>query len=217
MKSIVRMVMLSAALSTVGAGAVFAQEPVSDKLNFVRPNNSTGPYTVHARNTNLSGELVIPDTYSGAPVATIGNFMNCAGITGVIIPGSVTFIGINAFNGTGINKVTIPASVDNIGTAAFANCNNLTSVTFEGRVKTFGSANAFFGDLVAKHNAGGAGTYTREAGGKNWTKQGGFTLNGVWTRSDGMKITITENGQNITITGDKPNNGGKLNDTYTKR
>jgi len=39
----------------------------------------------------------------------------------------------------------------------------------------------------------------------------------VWTRSDGMKITITENGQNITITGDKPNNGGKLNDTYTKK
>ena len=76
----------------------------------------------------------------------------------------------------------------------------------------------FEGDLVAKYQAGGAGTYTRSAGSNTWTKQGGgFTLNGVWTRSDGMKITIADNGQNITITGDKPNNGGKLNDTYAKR
>jgi hypothetical protein len=217
MKNLVRMAMLSAVVLTIiGTSAVFAQQPTLDKLTFTRANNSTGPYKVNAPNTNISGAVVIPDTYNDAPVATIGNFMNCAGITSVIIPNSVTLIDINAFNGTGISKVTIPASVDKISTAAFANCSNLTSVTFEGRVQSFGSANAFPGDLVAKHNAGGAGTYTRSAGSNTWTKQGGYTLSGTYTRSDGTQITITESGQTVTITGNYPNNGGRINETLRR-
>ena len=45
---------------------------------------------------------------------------------------------------------------------------------------------------------------------------GGYTLSGTYTRSDGTQITITENGQIITITGDKPNNGGRINETLRR-
>jgi len=154
-----------------------------------------GKYQAEPLNNNINGAVVFPTTYDGKPVVRIQGFGNCGEIT----------------------SVTIPAGVVSNGNS-FINCAKLISVTFQGsNWKNLSGSPAFPGDLDAKYKAGGAGTYTRTAGGKEWTKQGGFSLNGVWTRSDGMKITITENGQNITITGDKPNNGGKLNDTYTKR
>ena len=191
-----RVLMSLVLLAIIGTSAVFAQTPTLDKLKF-RENVSS--YLVDPANNQISGEVVIPDTYNNKPVKTVGVFKDITGIT----------------------SVTIPASVDSIINNAFARCTNLTSVTFlSGRIKQASNTDYNFpGDLVDKFNAGGPGTYTRPAGGKNWTKQGGsFSLSGTWTRStDGMKITIADNGQNITITGDKPDNGGKLNDTYTKK
>jgi len=108
--------------------------------------------------------------------------------------------------------------VNRINAAAFANCDKLTSVTFEGRIQTFSAGTAFPGDLVAKHNAGGAGTYTRSAGSNTWTKQDGFTLNGTWKRSDGMEITISGDGtQTFTITGNAPNNDGRFTRNFAER
>jgi len=210
-------------LAIIGTSAVFAQAPTLDKLKFV--DDKKGSFEAWAANNQITGAVVIPDTYNDKPVTTARNFGRIAGITSVTFPNSLTSIEINTFGGcTGLTSVTIPASVTKIENGAFRNCTNLTSVTF-GRSDTALTAskdlamasNSFDGDLGSKYQAGGAGTYTREAGGKEWTKQGGFSLSGVWTRADGMKITITDNGSNITITGDKPNNGGKLNDTYTKK
>ena len=185
-------------LAIIGTSAVFAQQPTLDKLKMTKITNINNGYQAAPLNQDISGAVVIPATYEGLPVAT-GAFNGCSKITSLTIPAGVKFY-----------------------TGGFYRCTALTSVTFgdsdfTGTNGTKLGLTVFDGDLVAKYQAGGAGTYTREAGSNTWTKQGGFSLNGVWTRSDGMKITITENGQNITITGDKPNNGGKLNDTYAKR
>jgi len=216
-----RVLMSLVLLAIIGTSAVFAQTPTLDK---VRSEQISSGYRVRAANKNISGTVVIPAVIDGITMNRVDEFRGCTGITEVIILNGLSVIDSNSFQDcTSLKSITIPASVTAIGATAFRNCTNLTSVTFQGSTTkindAYGKSNPTFpGDLIAKYMAGGAGTYTRQDGSDTWTKQGGsFSLNGVWTRSDGMKITITENGQNITITGDKPNNGGKLNDTYTKR
>jgi len=135
-------------------------------------------------NDRISGAVVIPAAYNGKKVFAVMNFMDCRSIT----------------------SVTIPVSVTDIYARAFQNCANLTSVTFQGtatnNIYASGADASFPGDLAAKYKAGGAGTYTRSAGGTVWTKQGGGqvtpaqttqTLNGVWERSGGRQITVSGN------------------------
>jgi hypothetical protein len=99
------------------------------------------------------------------------------------IPAGVTVIGDNAFYGcSALTGVSIPAGVTSIGDYAFYGCSALTSVTFSagGNITSF-DYNAFpngvrpgmdYGDeLRTAYLAGGAGTYTRTAGGSDWTKQ----------------------------------------------
>jgi hypothetical protein len=205
-------------LAIIGTSAVFAQTPTLDKLNLVVTGQT---YRAERANTSISGAIVIPDTHNGRQVTQVGGFNDTA-ITSIIIPEGVTTFGpsANAFwNCKELVSVTIPASMTQIGPSVFGGNNNpkLTSVTFGGSNTKILSAGGFPGDLAVAYQAGGAGTYTRREGSNNWTKVGGFSLNGVWTRADGMKITIADNGANLVITGDKPNNEGKLNDTYTKR
>jgi len=115
-------------------------------------------------------------------VTTIGAsaFRGCTGLIDVIIPASVTSIDREAFsNCTGLTSITIPANVTSIGNWAFSDCTNLTSVTFA-IGSTINSANFLSGafpqgishsdNLKASYLAGGAGTYTRDAGGNSWTK-----------------------------------------------
>jgi hypothetical protein len=95
-------------------------------------------------------------------------FANCPNLTSVNLPEN----GLRDGGGYGIGK------------RAFANCPNLTSVTiiyhwsddFECYDVDF-PADSFDGDLkiafeANRTKAGGAQTYTRQAGGKHWTKQG---------------------------------------------
>ena len=179
-------------LAIIGTSAVFAQQPTMNKLKLTV---GVTYVTAAAANNQISGEVVIPDTHEGKPVKAVGVFKDITGITSVVIP----------------------ASVDNFINDAFKRCTNLTSVTFGGS-NINNASFAFDGDLGAKFTAGGAGTYTRQAGSNTWTKQGGFTLNGEWTRSDGMKITISgDGGQTFTITGNAPNNGGRFTRNFAER
>jgi len=128
-----------------------------------------------AANKSISGELVIPGTYNDNPVEA-KNFQNCTQITSVILLDGVAAIATSAFNGcTALTSITIPASMNIIDGPSFSKCDKLTSVTFKGNVVSlrFGN-NAFPGDLATlyKSAGGGAGTYTRQEGKDNWTKQG---------------------------------------------
>ena len=70
--------------------------------------------------------------------------MNGEEIKDLVIPNTVTSIGIQAFSGcTGLTSVTIPNSVTTIGSGAFGNCEGLTSVIIGNSVTTIGG-NAFY-------------------------------------------------------------------------
>ena len=123
-----------------------------------------GKVSIVSCDKNASGELVIPSTYEGKPVTSIGGsaFSGCSRLTSVRIPDSVTSIGDRAFrycsNLTSVtigNSVTsiegwtfdycgsltsvrIPESVTSIGKKAFAHCSSLTSVTIGNSVTSIG-------------------------------------------------------------------------------
>jgi len=232
-KVLMSVVLLTAAV----AGLVFAQAPTMDKLKFVPVGAG---FRAEAADQMINGAVVIPATFSGKSVTNIGNFKNCPGISSVTIPTSVTAIDNDAFmSNTGITSIVIPMSVATIGSQAFMNCNNLTNVTFQGIANVNnGWGGAFPGDLAAKYKDGGPGTYTRQPGKTVWAKSDGyappppppqpaqapppppppggrrhFTINGIWTRSDGSQITITENGTIITIT----EGSGRFTRSYSER
>lgn len=205
-------------LAIIGTSAVFAQQATMDKLKFAIVSNNR-QYAEPA-NKSISGAVVIPGIYNGMPVQ-VSNFYDCTQITSVTILDGATTISdsVGTFRRcSSLTSVTLPASVTNIGSNAFMDCNKLTSVTFLGNtIATIGN-NVFPGNLITlfRSGAGGAGTYTRTAGSDTWTKQGGYTLSGTYTRSDGTQITITDSGQTVTITGNYPNNGGRINETLRR-
>ena len=61
---------------------------------------SNGEVTITGCDTEVSGELVIPETIGGCAVTGIGEiaFMNCKKITAVTIPAGVKAIGMGAFS-----------------------------------------------------------------------------------------------------------------------
>jgi len=66
-------------------------------------------------------------------------FLGCARLTNVMIPTSVTYLGLGAFQDcTSLTSVTIPPSVTSLGVSVFSSCSNLTSVTVGPGVATIG-------------------------------------------------------------------------------
>lgn len=88
-------------------------------------------YYVSGCDTSAEGELVIPSTYNGLPVTSIGYgaFSGCKGLTSVIIPNSVIIIGEYSFeNCTNLTSITIPESVKIMDGFAFEGCTKFNSV-----------------------------------------------------------------------------------------
>lgn len=100
-------------------------------------NNGTIALT---RYTGLGSSVVIPESTNGYTVTSIGSsaFLNCAGVTNVIIPNSVTNIGVQAFTGCGLTSVVIPDGVVSIEQSAFLNCYDMASLTIGSNVVNIG-------------------------------------------------------------------------------
>ena len=100
----------------------------SEGLKFTL-NNDGLSYSVTGIGTCTDTDVVIPDTYEGLPVTSIGNgaFTQCTSLTNVVIPDSVTNIDRWAFSYcTNLESIVIPDSVTSIGDYAFFNCTSLT-------------------------------------------------------------------------------------------
>ena len=142
----------------IGASTAFAQQPTLDKLKLVSIKGGA-EYKANPINNQISGAVVIPATYNGKPVS-VDYFTGCKEITSVTIPAGAQFSDVYS---------------------GFQGCTKLTSVTFHGSDTIFsqsgkaGNGVRFQGDLSIVYQTNGAGTYTRPAGGTNWTKQGGAT------------------------------------------
>jgi hypothetical protein len=99
-------------------------------------DGNKGTVFVQAKDTEISGELNIPDSfeYEGVSFRVVlvrdGAFAECDKLTDVTIPNGVTEIGDGAFVFCcSLKAVTIPDSVTKIGEGAFKNCYHLTRVT----------------------------------------------------------------------------------------
>lgn len=92
--------------------------------------------------TSASGDITIPSTLGGYPVAAIRYraFKECVGITGIVIPDGVTVIDIAAFaKCTNLKHIEIPDSVTSIGGSAFNMCESLEEISISKNVESIGS------------------------------------------------------------------------------
>ncbi len=137
-------------------------------LNY-QVNNDEITCSVTGIGTATDTDIVIPSTYEGKPVTSIGSYafgscssltlyslmyygtsnktfsLNGQAVTELVIPNTVTSIPSFAFYYcTNITSVTIPNSVISIGDEAFYFCSSLTSVTIPDSVTSIG-VSAFYG------------------------------------------------------------------------
>ena len=144
-------------------GAVFLlgnkEEKKKGELEFAL-NEDGESYSVVGLGNYSDTDVVIPDTYKGKPVTKIadkafygidivsvnggisqGKLNDCAQITSIVIPDSVTSIGYEAFLGCrSLTNITIPNSVTYIGSSAFAYCASLTRIILPDSVTYIGSS-----------------------------------------------------------------------------
>ncbi len=88
-------------------------------------------YAVIGLGTAIETDIVIPNTYEGKPVTSIGSqaFFGCESLTSINIPDSVTSIGHRAFAGcSSLTSINIPDSVTSIGYRAFYGCTQLMKI-----------------------------------------------------------------------------------------
>ena len=79
--------------------------------------------------------IVIPATYKGKPVTSVGGFYQDKNIVSVVIGENVKSILANAFGEcTNLQSVTLPNNLESIGHGAFKQCTSLTSIVIPDNV-----------------------------------------------------------------------------------
>lgn len=123
---------------------VFFSGNVSAELNaeFIY-KISNGKVTIEGCNTDVIGEIVIPQMIENCPVEVIEGwaFDECSNLTSVVIPEGVKIIGDGAFYNCGnLMKITIPSSLESIGWEAFYACDSLLKVNISDIVSWYNIA-----------------------------------------------------------------------------
>lgn len=116
--------------------------------------NSHGPWydTIEvSAYHNYTGNLVIPETIAyNSRTYNVNRieercFINCAGLTSVILPSTINYISPECFeNCTGLTSITIPSAVNTIGWCAFMNCTGLTAINYNAD-NCYGYESSFYG------------------------------------------------------------------------
>ena len=111
-------------LSEIDFGGLFAvnAEAASESDLTFTLNEDGKSYSVTDCHRYVSGKLIIPSTYNGLSVTSIGDyaFEDCESLTSISIPDSVTKIGSSAFSTcTNLKNVTLSKSLISLGSMAF--------------------------------------------------------------------------------------------------
>ena len=110
-------------------------------------------YTVSGIGSCTDTEVVIPASYKGLPVTTIGSyaFSSCTSLTSVVIPDGVTSIGYGVFQYCySLTSVVISDSVTSIGDYVFKNCSGLTSVVIPDSVTSIGEGAFLYSSAASR-------------------------------------------------------------------
>jgi len=115
---------------------VYTKTATMDKLSFIAGD---GYWSVTGLSSSISGEVVIPRYYKasegeqGLPVTKIpdnaNGFKVNSNITNVVIPNTITYIGVQAFaKCETLIGINLPVGVKELGLGAFVYCYDLSSV-----------------------------------------------------------------------------------------
>ena len=98
---------------------------IASWCNISFPNWNSNPL-YYAKHLYLNDQEIV-DLNVPAGVTSIGSyaFINCEGLTNVVLPNSLVSIGNNAFAYTGLSIVDVPATVSSIGSNAFSDVLNI--------------------------------------------------------------------------------------------
>ena len=133
---------LATGSSLFAASTAIAVAPDSQQLPFGYITNN-GTITITAY-TGPEGEVIIPDTINGYPVATFGDGTGAVfrsnNVTSVTIPGTVKTIAESSFyHSTALTNVTLLSGVSTIEDRAFSGCGGLISIELPATLTNFGS------------------------------------------------------------------------------
>ena len=90
--------------------------------------NVTDCEIIKQKASATKGKIIIPERYDGNEVTRIANaaFENCTGITGVILPETIDYLGTSVFsNCQSLTRVTLPSTITTIPNATFKGCTSL--------------------------------------------------------------------------------------------
>lgn len=110
--------------------ALYSSQDKQSLEIFEFERNSDG-YTIEAKDDNISGDIVIPETFKRKPITEIAEyaFSNCKSIDTVTMPDTVVSIGKHAFkNCTRMTEIKLSSNLETIGIGVFVNCGSLTSI-----------------------------------------------------------------------------------------
>ncbi len=112
---------------------IFTENGQSTNSVLIIPDGATEITQSEHSNDQTIKVVVCPNS-----VRQINNsaFENCSQLNTVIFSQNTERIGANAFDGTSLNSLKIPASVKSIALDAFARCNSIRHVTFDGKPDT---------------------------------------------------------------------------------